>query len=166
MPQKPTYEELEQKVKELEKKDLECKLAEETLQQRTYDLSERVKELNCLYGISNLVDNPDISLEEIFQGVVDLIPPSWQYPEITCSRIILEDEEYKTVNFKETEWKQSSEIFVTGKRMGTLEVFYLEERPEIYEGPFLKEERHLIDEITDRLGMIIERKQTDCRFLD
>ncbi len=160
MPQKPSYEELVQKVKELEKKDLECKQAEETLRGKTHDLGERIKELNCLYDISNLVDNPDISLEDIFQGIVDIIPPSWQYPEITCSRIIFEDEEYKTVNFKETGWKQSSEIFVTSKRMGTLEVFYLEERPEIYEGPFLKEERHLIDEITDRLGMIIARKQT------
>jgi PAS domain S-box-containing protein len=145
----------------LEKEIAERKKVEEALQQKTHDLGERVKELNCLYGISNLVEIPDISLEEIFQGVVDIIPSSWQYPEITCSRIILEDEEYKTVNFKETGWKQSGEIFVTGKRMGTLEVFYLEERREIYEGPFLKEERHLIDEITDRLGIIIERKQTD-----
>ena len=134
------------------------KRAEETLQQRTYELGERVKELNCLYDISNLFENPDISLEDIFQSVVNIIPPSWQYPEITCSRIILEDEEFKTVNFKETEWKQSSETFVTGKRIGTLEVFYLEERPEIYEGPFLKEERNLIDEITNRLGTIIEWK--------
>ena len=135
--------------------------SEEELRKRTRDLGKRVKELNCLYDVSKLIETPDISLNEIIQGMVDLIPPSWRYPEITCSRIILEDEEYKTVNFKETGWKQSSEIFVTGKRMGTLEVFYLEERPEIYEGPFLKEERHLIDEITDRLGMIIEHKQAE-----
>ena len=137
----------------------ERKQAEETLRQRTHNLGERVKELNCLYGISNLVEKPDISLEEIFQGLVDLIPPSWQYPEITCSRIILEDKEYKTENFKETNWKQSSEIFVTGKRVGVLELCYLEEKPEINEGPFLKEERSLIDAITERLGHIIERIQ-------
>jgi len=131
---------------------------EDALQQRTFDLGARAKELNCLYAISNLIEKPDISLEEIIKGVVDLIPLSMKYPEITCSRILLKDEEYKTVNFKETEWKQSSEIFVTGKRMGILEVFYLEKRPEIYEGPFFKEERHLIDEITDRLEMIIEGK--------
>ena len=133
------------------------KQTEETLQRRTYDLDERVKELNCLYGISSLIEKPDISLYEIIQGVADLIPPSWRYPEIACSRIILEDKEYKTENFKETNWKQSSEIFVTGKRMGVLEVCYLEERPEINEGLFLKEERNLIDAITERLGRIIER---------
>ena len=139
----------------------ERKQAEDALRERTKDLGERVKELNCLYGISNLVEKPDISLEEIFQGLVDLIPLSWQYPEITCSRMFLDDEEYKTENFKETNWKQSSEIFVTGKRMGVLEIYSLEEKPEINEGPFLKEERNLIDAITERLGHIIERKQLE-----
>ena len=133
------------------------KQAEETLQRKTYDLDERVKELNCLYGISSLVEKPGISLEEIFQGLVDLIPPSWQYPEITSARILLEDKEYKTENFKETSWKQSSEIIATGKRLGVLEICYLEEKPEIDEGPFLKDERNLIDAITVRLGRIIER---------
>lgn len=137
------------------------KRAEEELQQKTHDLGERVKELDCLYGIATLVENPDISLEEILQGVVNLIPSSWQYPEITCSRIILEGNEYKTENFKETRWKQSSEIFLTGKRKGVLEVFYLEERPEVYGDFFLKEERSLIDAITERLGHIVDRKRSE-----
>ena len=133
------------------------KEAEEALGEKTHDLGERVKELNCLFGISKLIEKPDISLEEIFHGLVYLIPPSWQYPEITCVRIILEDKEYKTENFKETNWKQSSEILVHGKRMGVLEVCYLEERPQNDEGPFLKEEKDLINAITERLGNIIER---------
>ena len=61
------------------------KQAEEALRKRTHDLGERVKELKCLYGISNLVHRPDISLEEMPQGTVDLIPPGWQYPEVTCA---------------------------------------------------------------------------------
>jgi len=139
----------------------ERKQAEEALQRRTYDLDERVKELHCLYGISTLVEKPDISLEEIFRGFVDLISPSWQYPEITCARILLEDKEYKTENFEETNWKQSNDIVVHGKRAGVLEICYLEERPEIDDGPFLKEERELINAITERLGRIIERKQAE-----
>ena len=135
----------------------ERKQAEEALRERTEELDERVKELNCLYGISNLVEKTDISLEEIFQGIVDLIPSSWQYPEITCSRMLLEDEEYKTAKFKKTGWKQSGDIFVYGKQIGLLEVYYLEERPESEEGPFLKEERDLINAIAENLGRIIER---------
>jgi PAS domain S-box-containing protein len=131
---------------------------EKKLQVRTHELEERVRELNCFYGISNLVEQQDISLEEILQGTADLIPPSWQYPEITCVRIIIQDREWKTKNFQETIWKQASDIKVHGELSGNLEVYYLEEKPEIDEGPFLKEERKLIIAIAGRVGRIVERK--------
>ena len=137
------------------------KRAEEVLQKRTRDLGERVKELNCLYGISHLVEKQDIWLEEILQGTVDLIPPSWQYPEVTCARIILEGQEFTTENFQETTWKQTNDIIVRGDRTGVLEVCYLEEKPESDEGPFLKEEGRLIDAIARRLGRILERVKAE-----
>jgi PAS domain S-box-containing protein len=139
----------------------ERKQTEAALERKTHDLGERVKELNCLYGISEFVERSHISLNEILVGIVNLIPPSWQYPDITCSRIIFEEKEYNSENYKETRWKQTSDIIVHGEKRGMLEVYYLEEKPEIYEGPFLKEERHLINEIGNRLGMIIERKQAE-----
>ncbi|MEA1952047.1 MAG: LuxR family transcriptional regulator, partial [Planctomycetota bacterium] len=55
----------------------------EKLQDVEHALRERLKELNCLYEISRLVESRGGSLAEILQGAVDLIPPSWQYPE-TC----------------------------------------------------------------------------------
>jgi len=140
--------------------------AEEELEKRTYDLGERVKELNCLYRVSNLVEKPVISLEKILQGTVDLIPPSWQYPEITCARIILEGREFKAEECVETAWKQASDILVNNRRVGAIEVFYLEEKPQSDEGPFLKEERNLIDAIAGRLGRIIERKQAEKAVRD
>jgi PAS domain S-box-containing protein len=137
------------------------KQAEEALQKKTHDLVERVKELNCLYGISSLVGQQDISLEEIIQGTVDLIPPSWQYPEITCARVIIQGREWRTKNFQETIWMQSSDIKVHGELNGVLEIYYLEEKPEIDEGPFLKEEKALIDAIAKRLARIIEHRRAE-----
>jgi len=128
------------------------KKAEEALQ-------ERVKELNCLYGLSKLVEQPGISVDEILQSSVDLISPAWRYPGITCARITLDDQEFKTENFQETTWKQSSSITLRGERIGTLDVCYLEEKPQIDEGPFLKEEISLLDALAERLGRIIERKR-------
>ena len=135
------------------------KRAEEALQLSAHDLRERVKELNCLYGISKLVGKPDTSLEEIVQGTVDLIPPSWQYPEITCARATMEGREFITENSQETIWKQTKDITVQGETIGSIEVCYLQERPESDEGPFLKEERSLINAIAERLGYVIEGKR-------
>jgi diguanylate cyclase (GGDEF)-like protein/PAS domain S-box-containing protein len=135
--------------------------AEEALRKRTRDLGERAKELNCLYGISNLVQTPNISLEEILQGTVNLVPPAWQYPEVTCARIVLGGREYLTESFRETAWRQTSDIIVNGERTGSVEVCYLEEKPESDEGPFLTEERGLINAIAERLGRVSERKHLD-----
>jgi PAS domain S-box-containing protein len=127
------------------------------LRERTYELGERVKELNCLFSISELIEKPEVSLEEVLKGTTELIPPAWQYPEITCAQIILEDRVYKTDNFKDTIWKQSSDILVNGERIGIVDVCYLEKRPKSDEGPFLKEERSLIHAIAERLGRIVEQ---------
>ena len=105
-------------------------------------------------------------MEEILQGVVDLMPPAWQYPKITCARVILEGQESRTRNFDETIWKQSSDIIVHGQPTGTLEVCYLKKRPENDEGPFLKEERSLINAIAERLERIIERKRAEKALLE
>jgi PAS domain S-box-containing protein len=123
----------------------------------THDINERMKELNCLYGISKLVEAPGISSEEIFEKTVCLIPAGWQYPGIACARIVFEGKEYKTDNFKPSKWTQSADITLQGQKVGTVEVCYMEERPQFDEGPFLGEKRDLIDAIGERLGKIAER---------
>lgn len=126
-----------------------------------HDLGERVKELACLYYISDITERRDTSLAEMLQAVVEILPPSWQYPEITCGRIVFEDHEYTTTNFKETKWRISGDIVLDGECRGAVEVFYLEKRPESAEGPFLKEERQLADDIAIRLSRVIEQRRHD-----
>jgi len=126
-----------------------------------HDLNERVKELQCLYGIANIAERPEITLDEVYQGVVNLLPSSWQYPEITCARTTINNKQFKTKNYRETEWKQSSDIKVRGEKAGIVEVIYLEKRPEIDGGPFLKEERLLIDAVAAQLGRITERMHAE-----
>jgi len=126
-----------------------------------HDLAERVKELECLYGITNIAERPGVSLDKIYQKVANLLPIGWQYPEITCAKIIFGDKEFKTDNFKTTKWEQSANINVNGQKEGTVAVYYLEARPEIDEGPFLKEERLLIEAAANRLGDITVRKQAE-----
>jgi signal transduction histidine kinase len=131
------------------------------------NLTERVKELNCLYSISRLFENETLSIDDILQGVIDSVPSAWQYPEITCARIKLKNKVFVTERFRETIWKQAQHIVVNGKRFGSIEVHYIEEKPALDEGPFLKEERNLLYVIAERLGHTIERKiaESNVEFL-
>jgi len=125
------------------------------------ELRERVKELTCLYGIAKLVEHASISLKEILQDIVELLPPAWLYPEIAAARIILDGHSYTTPRFRESDQKQFANIIVDGEERGIVEVLYLKKKPELDEGPFLKEERNLIDTVAREIALIIERKQTE-----
>jgi PAS domain S-box-containing protein len=139
----------------------ERRQAEEDLLKLTHALGERVKELNCLYGISRLSAKQDTSLDEILRETLNLIPPAFQVPEIACARIIWADREFRTQTFEKTNWKLDADLVVHGERIGSLEVYYLEERPELGEAPFLVEERSLIHAIAERLGRTAERLRAE-----
>lgn len=124
-------------------------------------LRERVKELTCLYGIAKIAGNPAASLEEVIQGAVELLPPAWQYPDIALARITLDRRSYVTSGFHECRWKQAADVVIGGVPRGVVEVHYAEERPELDEGPFLKEERSLIDAVARQVALIVEQRRAE-----
>jgi PAS domain S-box-containing protein len=151
-------------IEALQEEMAERKQTEQSLRKLTYDLNERVKEINCLYSVCYQVERQYPLSEEKFKNIVREIPSGWQYPEIACARIILEDKEYKTDNFSETPWKLASDIIVHGEAAGRVEVYYLEEREQREEGEeglFLKEERTLINTIAIELGEMIGHMRSD-----
>ncbi len=145
---------LEKKMLDLEKEVTERKRIEAALK-------ERMKELRFLYSTTEIAGRPKITLDEIYRESVNQIPPGWQYPEITGGCITIDGKVYKTRNFKETKWMQREDIHVRAEIIGTIEVCYLQEKPDEYEGPFLKEESELIKNFSKQLGGHIARIQDE-----
>lgn len=145
----------------LERDVTEKRKIQDTLLKRTHDLDERVKELNCLFKASQLMGESGRPTDKIIEDCVNLISTSWQYPDITCARITFEGKEFVTTNWKETIWKQSVDITIGTKKVGNIEVAYLEEKPDIDEGPFLNEERDLIEALARLLKNFAKRKRVE-----
>ena len=124
-------------------------------------LRERIKELNCLYGLSRLAERHFHSMEDLLGELVDFLPYSWQFPEVTCARITFRDQTFKSKGFRTTEWWLSSQIYLYDEPVGELAIFYLEERPPSDEGPFLREERVLLDGLADHIGLIAARMSAE-----
>jgi signal transduction histidine kinase len=124
-------------------------------------LRERVKELSCLYRIAEIVERPGTSLREILQEVVHVLPPAWQYPEVCEARIALDGQIQATSSSPIACGRQSAPIYVGKEKRGRIEVLYTVEMPALDEGPFLKEERNLLDTIAQQMSLIIERKQAE-----
>lgn len=128
------------------------------------ELQERAKELNCLYTIEDSLNRSEISLRQAFHTVINAIPPAFQFPNVCKAKLIYGDIVYQTSDFEETKWVLNSEIIVQGQKVGSISVFYLEEMPQSDIGPFLKEEKKLVDTIAERLGHFILHQKLKVVF--
>lgn len=137
-------------------------------------LNERAKELNCLYRVSRAFDKGRGDVPCALQLAAEALPPAWQHPDVAAARVVYGDVEYKTPGFRITSWLQECPLLVDGCVAGSVTVSYLEERPECDEGPFLLEERTLLNALAQRIAIFIEGElartklleyQEDLRFL-
>ena len=124
-------------------------------------LTERIKELNCLYSISSLLENQDVTLDWILSRAVELIPAALQYPELACSCIKLDGQEYVSANFKRTEWCRNTKIMLNDQHVGDLDVFYTQSPSTGDSGLFLEEESHLLQAISERLSKVLWLKLSE-----
>jgi signal transduction histidine kinase/DNA-binding response OmpR family regulator len=141
---------------------LRVKNAEDHLRKQKDQLEqmvqERTKELRCLYNISNLIAKPDLSFEEVLQGIVNYIPSAMPHPDDTYVRITSGDHEFTTDQFCETASKQSSSIVVNGKQKGVLDIFLSQHQSD--DICYLKEQNDFIFNIINKVEKVIERIET------
>ncbi|MBU1248266.1 MAG: sensor histidine kinase [Proteobacteria bacterium] len=124
-------------------------------------LTERIKELDCLYGVTQLAQRADLPLDQLASGIANIACASWLHPECACARITIDGKGYATENFRTTRFMQSASIQVQNETVGGIDICYLEQRPEADEGPFLKEERKLLDALADLVGRIFTQRRSD-----
>lgn len=134
---------------------------QEALREKTRELTAKIKELDFMFEISTALDRKGHTFDETVEEIIDLVPRAVNYTEIACARITLDGRVYKSKNFQQTPWRMAIDVMARCTLVGTLEVFYLEDRPVCDEGPFTKEERRLGEMVGSRLGRLFARKQAE-----
>lgn len=118
-------------------------------------LQERAKELRCLYRVMEVLGRVDAPMDEVFTRFLQAIPEGWQYPGICRALLKVGDQTYRSPNFQTSSWVQRAKILVGGQEAGELSVFYTERRPDVGGGPFLPEERQLLETLASRVGLFL-----------
>jgi len=124
-----------------------------------HDLQERAKELNCLYRVDEQLGREEASLDDVLAEVIRIIPPGWQFPDVCVSRIVLGKRVFEPPGFNPSPFRMSSTILAQDEPAGEIEVYYTEPMPRSDEGPFLAEERKLLDAIAERIGHFVSRRR-------
>jgi PAS domain S-box-containing protein len=137
---------------------------EQTLEQQTEDLKNRIKELQCIYSIGELTRSGDSSIDTVLQQIVELVPSGWGKPEKTQCRILFETNSYQTDAFKKTPWMQKAQFSGDGDSIGVIEVSYLNPDKEADSDPFSLEEQDLLDAIAAHIGEFIHRRSAEQKL--
>jgi signal transduction histidine kinase len=130
------------------------------MKEDSVSLTDRIShQMVCYRTVSKLLSDSQKDVQDVLNTLVHLLPEGWQYPTDTCARIKWGDMIIESVNFQKTQWGQSAEIQAGDDIIGKVEVCYLEEKPPAEEGPFLADERSLLDTVAGELGSYLEYKQ-------
>ncbi len=122
---------------------------------------ERVKELTCLYGLAKVAATPGLSLEQVLQHAVELLPQGWLHSDAASAVIVFDGRSYATTDFRDSPNAQTADIMIDGKKRGAVRVVYSKDLPELDEGPFLTAERELLNAIANEIALIIGSRQTE-----
>jgi len=124
-----------------------------------HDLGERVKELTILHQAARLFQTERRLDQQFLAELAGFLPPGWQYPDVCEARITYKGMEAVTPGWQDSDWKQSV-AFKTSQGTGMIEIIYLAERPILDEGPFLTEERALLESLAEMLEAHLEHRHS------
>ncbi|PVX45545.1 PAS domain S-box-containing protein [Flavobacterium sp. 103] len=143
----------------------ELKLKEMQLEKNNISLNQRIKELRCLYDISEIISNKALSKPKKLEASVQIIPKALQFPEIANCRIQMCEEEFFSANYQQNDWTLKQNIFVNGEEYGFIEIGYYNAKELKKETIFLEEEIKLLEALSDILSRSMERKLAKEKLL-
>ena len=122
-------------------------------------LQERAKELNCLYRVDEILVRHETNPEDAYREMLEAIRGGWQYPKVCQARLVVDGRVYQPPDWREAPWSMQGDIVLEGEKIGHLTVSYTDRCPPADEGPFLKEERRLINAIVERIGYSVMQRR-------
>jgi len=153
---------LHKKIDNFQRRLSKTKKVENELKLQKERLTERIKELSCLHNLSKLTSQKRVSFEDRMQKIVQLITSSLHYPSFACARIVIDDAEFLTPNYKHTRWQIKHDIRTFDRWSGMVEVCYLKGIEQLKsDAIFLKEEKRLLKSIAGLIGVMLEQIKTE-----
>lgn len=128
---------------------------EQKLQKLTTSLVQKVKQMNCLFDVQQIIGEPDSSTEEMFNRLVKVIPGGLRYGGDMAVEILFEGKRYATSSYRETKWAYQATLKAKGIKKGHLSVSYMGPEPARQQKPFRIGEKILIRNIAEKVSLAL-----------
>ena len=126
-------------------------------------LTERVKELACIYQISQLLLENKMELEDVLLEITKILPRHFAYPELARCRIIYNNLIISERLEKPAGKKLVEEVKLSSEDYLKVEIYYNGQNPDV---DFLPEERKLLESVASHAATIIRRINIEQELID
>lgn len=127
------------------------------------ELQERVKELSCLYAVSQILVDARHTRNDRIRRIVAELPRAWQHPERAGARITIDAERFESPGYARGPATESADIVVEGARRGSVEVGYPAAPSGEAGAAFLPDERRLLENVARQVSLFITREEGVAR---
>lgn len=127
------------------------------------NLGERVKELSCLYAVSELMKQPDVSVPELLTAVVQRLPSAFVLPAHVQAAVTCDWGHFGAAGTRITpRCSLNANFELHGSQVGVLQVWYPDDvTPD--GGHFLPEEQALVENVAQMISEKLDRKHATER---
>lgn len=144
-------------ISNLKKVEQELISSKERSEESEEQLKERVKELKCLFNITEISEETHLTTQDILKRIVEILPIAMKHSEVANARIVVNDNEFRSKTFKEYECSIKNDLIIHNEVRGFIEINYTKNGKHV----FLEEEELLLKSVTEQVGRIIERKELE-----
>jgi len=130
---------------------------EQLVEDKTHALGERIKELTTIFQVNEILKDDTLTQEELFTRIVNALPAGWQYPDVCEASIKFDNSQYTTSGYRDAADKQTAIFTLEDGRQGAVDVVYTAKKPQATEGPFLQEERNVINVLADAIARYLNK---------
>lgn len=124
-------------------------------------LSERAKELQCLYAIDGVLSDRQQNPEKAFSLIVEAIPSGWQHPSASGACIEYLGRRYVGPGFDEKAQTMTRPLNLMGVKVGSIAVSDCSDAAISGTAEFLEEEDELLRRISGRISEFLEWKHSE-----
>lgn len=124
------------------------------------EITERNKELKCLYSVSSISIEQIPSNAERFSKIVEILPMAFIDPEATSARITYKGDEYLSQDFKQYPISLQEDILEYGAIVGSIEIFFQQRNDLHNQASDYEEERNLIQTVSKVICTATEKMVT------
>lgn len=130
------------------------------------NISKRIQEFNCLFNITKVIGNHDLSLQQVVGEIIDIIPSGFSEPDAIGVLIQIEDITLTNSIFSPDFICLSEQIHAIDNLAGRIEISLPCDLGKDKTSDCCKDEETLLFLIADRLGNYIEKTKIGLELKD